>query len=46
MRRLAAALALFLMPLAACSSPDGGVVAHTAPTAEPDVSGWQTWVLP
>lgn len=45
MRRVAAAVAMCLVPLAACSSP--GTSPSPVPSiAVPDVSGWQTWVLP
>ncbi len=45
MRRIAA-VAMWLIPVAACSSPDALVKARAPSIAEPDVSGWQTWVLP
>lgn len=46
MRRVVAAVTLCLMPLAACSSPGGRVSARAPSIAEPDVTGWETWVLP
>ena len=44
MRRIATAVAMCLA-LAACSSPDEPPV-RSPSVAEPDLSGWQTWVLP
>jgi hypothetical protein len=46
MMRIVAAAAMCLMPLASCSSPEGAVEARAPLIAEPDVSAWQTWVLP
>lgn len=47
MRRTVVAIALILvMPVGACGSPERTAPVSAKPIAEPDVSGWKTWILP